>query len=180
MGTKLNSCCFPFIFTHLYLPIPSSTFYHILSTAIFEGASNPIIKMSGKNKNVHSKLDQHNILTAHAHIFFLLGGRHKKFCQSKQNYIISDKQEIFSSENQKWKVHERSTERSSMIGHYRSQYTRQRAAWRGMCLLFSKSKGKNTRSWIQSIKPQRLSQRFLWSYISTTFVLWWEKPLGHV
>lgn len=130
MGVKLNSCCFPFIFTHLYLPIPSSTFYHILSTAIFKGTSNPIIKRSGKNKNVHSKLDQDSILTARTHIFFLLRGRHKEFCQRKQNYIISDKQDIFSSVNQTWKVRERSTERSSRMGPYRSQHTRQRRAAR--------------------------------------------------
>lgn len=130
MGIKLNSCCFPLLFTHLYLPIPSSTFYHILSTAIFEGTSNPIIKMSGKNKNVHSKLDQDSILTACTHIFFLLGGKHKEFCQRKQNYLISDKQEIFFSVNQTWKVRERSTERSSRMGQSRSQHTRQRrAAW---------------------------------------------------
>lgn len=130
MGIKLNSCCFPLLFTHLYLPIPSSTFYHILSTAIFEGTSKPIIKMSGKNKNVHSKLDQDSILTACTHIFFLLGGKHKEFCQRKQNYLISDKQEIFFSVNQTWKVRERSTERSSRMGQSRSQHTRQRrAAW---------------------------------------------------
>lgn len=159
MGIKLNSCCFPFIFIHLYLLIPSRTFYHILSTAIFEGASNPIIKMSGKNKNVHSKLDQDSILTARTHIFFLLGGRHKEFCQRKQNYIISDKQEIFSSVNQTWKVRERSTERSSRMGPYRSQHTRQKSCTKQRCSIVLQIKGKYTRSWIQSIKHRRLSQR---------------------
>lgn len=159
IGIKLNFCFFPFIFTHLYLPIPSSTFYHILSTTIFEGASNPIIKMSGKNKNVHSKLDQDSILTARTHIFFLLGGRHKEFCQRKQNYIISDKQEIVSSVNQTWKVRERSAERSSRMGPYRSQHTRQKSGRKQRWSSVLQIKGKDTRSWTQSIKHGRLSQR---------------------